>query len=229
MTRSSIPFRWVSAHSRRASSRCSMNAMLQLLTRLARVRSERKRCLLATTMSGSFPSSRRAAISIAIVMQLTLTARAEADPQTIAALKSTRHDIAITVRADRPDATYRIGDPLSVRIEASADASLIILSIGGSGKVSVLVPNSVDRTMRVQGNRMIEVPASNGPYAIRVQGPVGLELIKVIGTTEPIEPPGGNTALLARDLLAILEHQAVRGYAVAEVVIRVIDGARPER
>ena len=175
------------------------------------------------------PSSRRRTISMSIVIHAILASPALADPQQIAALQSTRRDIAVSVRADRPDATYSIGEPLRMQLMATADVYVVVLSIGGSGKISVLIPNAVDRTVRLQSNRMLEIPTPNGPYNIRVQGPAGLELIKVIGTTEPIEPPSGDIPALARDLPTILDRQVMRGYAVSDLVIRIIEGPRPGR
>jgi hypothetical protein len=161
--------------------------------------------------------------------QLTHAQTLEPDPQQVAALQGTRHDIIVSARADRSDATYRIGDQLSLRITSNADVFLTILSIGGSGKVNVMIPNATEMLLRASAGRPIEVPAPSGRYAVRVQGPPGLELIKIVATTEPIESPVSGVGALAYDLPRILERRLANGYTVADVVIRIVDAANPVR
>jgi len=162
--------------------------------------------------------------------------RLSAGQRQIADLKSTRHDITISAQLDRPDATYRIGDGLELTLTASEDVFVTVLNVGSSGRVIVLVPNAHEKVVRSPTGTAITIPARHAPYAIRVGGPPGFELIRIIATKEPIDlfagqahQPGGifrsldkPAVDLARGLSADLGRQAKHGYVVADLVIRVI-------
>lgn len=166
-----------------------------------------------------------------------------ADQRQLADLKGTRTDIRISVRLDRPDATYRIGDTLTLNVTASEEVYLSALNVGSSGAVTVLVPNPGQPAVRAQPNQLVTIPPPGGSFVIRVGGPPGFDLIKVIGSKDPVDalavepsrPAGAfrslekDAAQLARSLPASLGQQLKGGYALGEVVIRVLAEGTPAR
>jgi hypothetical protein len=162
-----------------------------------------------------------------------------ADQRQIAGLKSTRNDIALSAQLDKADATYRVGDKLGLTVTATADVYLTVLTVGSSGRVSVLAPNAHQKLVHARAREPVSIPAPDAPYAVRVGGPPGFELINIIATTEPVdllahEPSGpagafrsleAQAGTLARSLPLDLERMLQKGYVVAVLAIRVIDPA----
>jgi hypothetical protein len=161
----------------------------------------------------------------------------------LAALKSTRGDITLAVRLDRPDATYRIGDTLTLSVTASEAVYLSALNVGSGGTVTVLVPNPAQPALHALPRQPVAIPPPGASFVIRVAGPPGFDLIKVIASQEPVdvlavEPsrPAGqfrsldkDAVALARSLPATLERQLKGGYVLSEVVIRVLAPGVPAR
>jgi hypothetical protein len=162
-----------------------------------------------------------------------------AEQRQLADLKSTRNDISISANVNNPDATYRVGEALKLTVTASEDVFLTILNVGGSGRTTVLVPNGHEKLVSAPAGRAIPIPTGDAPYVIRVGGPSGFELIKIIATKEPIDLLAGRgsqlegpfrsleapAGMIARGLESDLLGQLKQGYAVADIVIRVVDNA----
>jgi len=153
-------------------------------------------------------------------------------------------DLKVTAWVDRQDDTYRAGDSVHLFVKANRDAYLTIVDVGTSGKVHVLFPNKHHPDNRVLAHQVLQIPGPEAPYRIRVSGPAGHELIKVIATTRPgqmIRPDQlselgpffsyrGTAQGLTRDLGIELKDKHLTGpeggAAVVNKVIRILtDGA----
>ena len=87
---------------------------------------------------------------------------------------------------DHADNTYAVGEAVRLYVRSNKDAYLTVLNVGPSGNTTMLFPNAAQRDARVGANRTVEIPAQGSGASIRVGGPVGRELIKVIASTSPV-------------------------------------------
>lgn len=123
---------------------------------------------------------------------------------------------------DRSDNTYALGEKVSLFVKTNRDAYVSVFNVGPSGKSTVLFPNAHQTDHKVSGNRVVRIPSSGSGASIKVKGPVGAELIKVIASTSP-EPIFGTgktrsagpfatvtagARSMARDLQVIMDTQA---------------------
>ena len=97
---------------------------------------------------------------------------------------------ALTVVAwvDQADNTYAIGEAVHLFVQANKDAHLTVLNVGPSGNATLLFPNAFQKDARIGANQVVEIPAPGSGASIRVSGPVGRELIKVIASTSSTPP-----------------------------------------
>jgi Domain of unknown function (DUF4384) len=100
--------------------------------------------------------------------------------------------LKVSIGADRPDATYAIGEAAHLFINSNEDAYVTVFSIGPSGQVHQLFPNSYQVDNRVQGGRPVEIAGGNSGARISISGPVGAELIKVVASNRPVVVIGEN-------------------------------------
>jgi hypothetical protein len=94
--------------------------------------------------------------------------------------------IKVAAWVDRPNATYRPGDALTVMVKASKDAYITVLDAGTSGKVHVVYPNKYQRDNRVQAHEVVQIPGEESRFRLTVHGPPGLEVLKILATEDPI-------------------------------------------
>lgn len=87
---------------------------------------------------------------------------------------------------DRQDATYALGETVRLAVKANEDAYVTVFNVGASGKVVQLFPNAFQTDNRVKAGEAVEIPAAASGTQIRVSGPVGGELIKIIATSKPV-------------------------------------------
>ena len=87
---------------------------------------------------------------------------------------------------DHADNTYAMGEAVRLFVRSNKDAYVTVLNVGPSGNTTMLFPNAAQRDARVRARQVVEIPASGAGASIRVGGPVGRELIKVIASTSPV-------------------------------------------
>jgi TPR repeat protein len=105
----------------------------------------------------------------------------------IADLSVPETQLRITAWVDRQNDSYRAGDSVQLFVKTNRDAYLTVIDVGTSGKVHVLFPNKYSKDNRILAHQVLQIPAPDAPYRIRVGGPTGHELIKIIATTQPGE------------------------------------------
>ena len=123
---------------------------------------------------------------------------------------------------DHADNTYAVGEAVQLFVRSNKDAYLTVLNVGPSGNTTLLFPNAAQRDSRVGANRVVQIPAPGAGASIRVSGPVGRELIKVIASTSPaplfetaklsgagpFSTVAGGSRSVARDLQVTMDGQA---------------------
>ena len=110
----------------------------------------------------------------------------DARPITLAA-GNPQSGLAVQAWVDKRDATYTAGDTLTLTVATSRRAYITVLDVGTSGRVAVLFPNKHDTDNRVEANTPVRIPGSRDAYRLRVGGPAGREVIKVIATEQPLD------------------------------------------
>ena len=91
-----------------------------------------------------------------------------------------------TIVADRPDATYAVGEFVHLTVVSNEDAFVTVVDVGPSGQATQLFPNRFQPDNHVFANRPVEIAGGFTGAQIMVQPPTGTELIKVITSTRPI-------------------------------------------
>ena len=107
--------------------------------------------------------------------------------------------LSIAMLLDHADAVYGVGETLRLAVRSNEDAYVTVLSVGTSGRVIQLFPNNYQSDNRIRAGEVLEIPSEASESRIKVKGPVGTELIKVIATSKPVaiipqahfEPGGG--------------------------------------
>ena len=94
--------------------------------------------------------------------------------------------LSIVTLLDRADATYAVGDTLRMAVKSNEDAYVTVFNIGASGKITQLFPNGFQANNRIKAGETLEVPSKSSESRIKVTGPVGMELIKVVATSKPV-------------------------------------------
>ena len=170
----------------------------------------------------ALPSAARAADDGATARDLTVEQTSVFSIQAPAAAAPGRLNVVAWV--DHADNTYAVGEKVRLFVRASEDAYLTVLNVGPSGNTTLLFPNAFQRDARIAGNQVVEIPAPGSGAGIRVGGPVGRELIKVIASTKPVPmfqavQPAANATFavlalgarsLARDLQVTMDAQAAQ-------------------
>jgi hypothetical protein len=112
--------------------------------------------------------------------------------------------LKVSVGADRSDATYALGETARLFINSNEDAFVTVFSIGPTGQVHQLFPNSYQTDNRVQASRPVEIAGGNSGARISISGPVGAELIKVVASNKPLVVIAENL-LQGRDIFRAVE------------------------
>lgn len=96
------------------------------------------------------------------------------------------NSLSILALLDRANATYGLGDIVRLAVKSNEDAYVTVFNIGASGKVTQLFPNAFQTENRIKAGETLEIPSQASGTQIKVSGPVGAELIKVIATSKPV-------------------------------------------
>jgi hypothetical protein len=141
--------------------------------------------------------------------------------------------LRITASVDRKDLTYARGDTLKLSVKANEDAYVTVYNVGPSGQVTQLFPNKFHEDNRVKANTTVNVPGAKAQ--IKVSGPVGAELIKIVATSKPhkVLSAGtesgqvfvvmkGGVSDLVRNLQVTAAEPAATGVATHNLVIKTV-------
>ncbi len=144
----------------------------------------------------------------------------------------------LTVRAwlDGGKESYRIGETVTVFVRPNRDAYITLLDVGTSGKVHIIFPNRYQRNNFVPAHAVLRVPPEGARFRIRVGGPVGRELIKVIATRDstpliaeewlddagPYKAVRKSARVLTRDLAIEFDREG-KDFAVTNMAFEIIE------
>lgn len=94
--------------------------------------------------------------------------------------------LQVTVTADRPEATYAIGETVRLTVTSNEDVYVSVLDVGPTGQVTQLFPNQYQTDNHVLANRPVEIAGGATNARITATGPAGAELIKLIASSKPL-------------------------------------------
>jgi hypothetical protein len=150
--------------------------------------------------------------------------------------------LSITTLLSRADATYGVGETLRLAVKSNEDAYITVFNVGASGKITQLFPNGYQADNRIKAGETLEIPSAASESRIKVTGPVGIELVKIIATSKPVavvpdahfQPSGGlfrtlseGTEALDRDLSVVsADQQQDLKVAIVHQLIKTVP-ARP--
>src|SRR6266849_1322247 len=155
--------------------------------------------------------------------------------------------IEVEAWVDNPSLTYAVGQPLRVMVRPRQDAHITVVDVGTSGRVAVLYPNHFQRDARVRAESTVMIPGQRAGWEIKVGGPVGVNLIQVIASPQPLSLPeltklvstnetsplvtlGRSAEEVARDLVPQLKPAATASepsIGVRNVLVRVMPAPTP--
>ena len=81
---------------------------------------------------------------------------------------------------------YKIGESVRIQFESGEDCYLTLIDIGTSGRVNIIMPNSMNVDNFVKAGRVLYYPGESWNVACIIQGPTGTERIKAFATLDPV-------------------------------------------
>ena len=181
------------------------------LTRMFAVVGFTAACVFSATVWATEP---------AMVKDLHISQRAmlEIKPEPAA-----RTALAVNATLDKPDAVYKKGDSVVLKVQTTEDAYIWVLDTGTSGKVHQIFPNRYAKNNLIKAGEPVTIPGDGARYQLAVDHPRGAELLTVVASRENIPltralvddavSPGpfralrGNATSVAKDLSIALKKQ----------------------
>jgi len=102
----------------------------------------------------------------------------------IDSIKSTGHKFKVRVWTEKD--RLGIGDEAIISFEVDQTCYVTVFDYSTDGSITVLFPNRFQPDNKVRPDRVYRIPSEEGGYRIRVQGPPGLEQLKLFATTEDV-------------------------------------------
>lgn len=145
----------------------------------------------------------------------------------------------VSLSADRPDATYAVGESVKLTLTANEEAYVTVFDVGPTGRVTQIFPNQYQTDDHIHANRPIRIAGGNSGSKVTAVGPVGAELIKVVASNKPMTVVSqshlqgrgifrtidGGAETLLRDLQVTSDHAAAQGdtkIALANFALRTV-------
>lgn len=158
----------------------------------------------------------------------------------VAQLPVPASDLKVNAWVNAKDNTYKPGDLLELMVETNKDAHITVVNIGTSGKVHIIFPNELQKDNKVMAGKAVRIPSGGDNFQLKVGGPAGSEVLKVIATTGnvPLFPQknltkagaflayNGDGKAAAKDLeVVIRDNAAGNQWAEYTKVVKIVDPA----
>ena len=82
---------------------------------------------------------------------------------------------------------YGTGEEVTVHLRSNKDCYVTLLDLQTSGQLYVLFPNEFQSKDFIRADQIVSIPAPDAPFSINVTGPIGVEGLKAIATSRPIQ------------------------------------------
>ncbi len=90
------------------------------------------------------------------------------------------------VSVDHSDLIYREGDTLTVQVKAEREANLYVFYHQCDGQSLLMFPNEARPANSVPAGQVVMIPGKGDHFRIRIQAPLGNDVLQVIASTEPL-------------------------------------------
>ena len=109
----------------------------------------------------------------------------------IAATQVQASNLKVKLALDRGEGgIYRKGDKLYLFLKANLDCYVKVLYQQVDGSKLIIFPNKYHPDARVRKNQLYQIPPDDNSFEWVVQEPFGVEMVKVMASTEPIDVQG---------------------------------------
>ncbi len=127
----------------------------------------------------------------------------------------------------------RIGEFVQIHIKADRDCYATLFDFTSSGSIQILFPNFFMPDNKLKAGRTYTIPGEESGFKIRVQGPPGIERLKLFATTRDIPLFTENYAVesfrsvkpgsysVTRDLQAVVDALSDNAWAESQMEIRI--------
>ncbi|MDR1978945.1 MAG: DUF4384 domain-containing protein [Synergistaceae bacterium] len=97
-----------------------------------------------------------------------------------------KDDFTMSLKSDKPDGVYKIGEKITLTFKSDTDAYVTVLDFTPSGQILVLFPNKWVENNFVKAGEEISIPAQGAKFSMKAGGPVGVDVIKAIATNNDV-------------------------------------------
>jgi hypothetical protein len=90
----------------------------------------------------------------------------------------------------RAKSSFRLNEPIELRLRAGRDGYLTVVDLGTNGTVTVLFPSELDRGNLVREGQVVTIPTAamrEGDQVIAASEPVGRGIVRAFLTPQPLE------------------------------------------
>lgn len=120
----------------------------------------------------------------------------------------------IRVDVDHPNRIYMEGDTLQATVVSERPGYLYLLYLNAEGKTSCLFPNRYQADNRIPAKQAVQVPGPGANFRIRIQRPVGREVLKAVVATRPLSAEELRVESLNEGVATPLSEMGVRAAVV---------------
>jgi hypothetical protein len=121
---------------------------------------------------------------------------------------------SVRVDVDHPDRVYESGETMQVRVQSEKSGYLYLFYLSADNKLHCLFPNNVQTDNEISANQQIVVPSAQAQFKLRVQPPLGAEILKAIVTLDPVKPQDLGVKSLTKSAATPLSFSALKDVAV---------------
>lgn len=177
-----------------------------------------------------------AAMTTVTVPQVS-AAELSAGQRAIGIVPLPQSDLKVDAWVNRGDSTYRIGDEFELFVRTNREAWITVFNVDARGQTTIAFPNQFSTDNKVAANSVIRVPGLDAKFKIKVGGPAGPNLVKVVATTSErsigemidfalsngFHTYSGGAEKFARQLEIVVNDTPDAAWASSEIKINVVD------
>jgi hypothetical protein len=105
--------------------------------------------------------------------------------------RNTDAEISLSLRTDTGRTRFRLGDKLTLLVEADRDCFVTLVQVDPDGKLALLVPNGFSpQAVRLRKGERLRLPADRDNFDLETTQPAGRYVIRAIATPQPLALAG---------------------------------------
>jgi hypothetical protein len=139
-------------------------------------------------------------------------------------LKNAASNLKIELDVSQDKTKFKVGDEIGFTFKANSDCYVLLLHCSSDGKVSVLYPNRYNKDNFVKKGVVYSIPAyKDGKFQFhyRLGEPTGQEMVKIIATTDYLDPFGLDLSAMQDKVFATVGMDPVK---LADKLLSTLSG-----